>query len=72
MIDYSVSMSDISPGDACMLVTVSGSDVLPGADAILEKLDTANFLLSALLFFTVFTWAESRIKNGVRKVMKNE
>ena len=68
----SVSDSDmlsVSSGnpDSVMLVSVSGSDMV-----FCEKLDTTNFLLSALLFFTVFVWVESKIKNSVRKVMKNE
>ncbi len=66
----SVSDSDIlsvSSGNPIMLVSVSGGDI-----DYSEKLDSTNFLLSALLFFTVFVWVESKIKNAVRKVMKNE
>ena len=60
----------VSSGNPTMLVSVSGNDL----DDLYfcEKLDSTNFLLSALLFFTLFVWVESKIKNAVRKVMKNE
>ncbi len=60
-------MMSVSSGNSIMLVSVSGGDI-----DYSENMDTTNFLLSALLFFTVFVWVESKIKNAVRKVMKNE
>lgn len=76
-----VSGNDVSSGD----VFLGGSDLNTVTETetetqvqymtgehdaeILAELQQTNFLLTALLFFIVFTWVQPKIHNMVKKVV---
>ena len=71
--DISGNLStDVSCGDVFFEENIPSVDSvyseLSAVDAtvLLQELHTCNYLLSALLFFTVFVWVERKIHNGVR------
>lgn len=71
-----IAENTVSMGDYLLLFdTVSGSDIVGGSSSVVvtdaevvAQLETTNFLLSALLFFTMFTWAEIRLRSAVRRL----
>ena len=74
-----VSSGDVSAGDAYQEndSSVSGGDFYPGTvyqveqadnSEILESLTQLNYTASALLFFTIFVWAESKLHSGTRRL----
>lgn len=68
----SVSESNVavSSGDAAQAyISVSASDALEGLAVDVAHID---LICTALLFFLAFSWVETRIKNGVKKVTNYE
>lgn len=69
-----VSGNDVSVGD---VVTAPGVNTITEVqymtgeyDAdMLAELQQTNYLLTALLFFTVFTWISQKLHNSVKKVV---
>lgn len=66
--DYLLLSDTVSTGD---VYTTTSSDVVADAE-VLAQLETTNFLLSALLFFTIFTWVEIRLRSAVRRLSGRE
>ena len=78
-----VSSGDVvSSGDADSDFTDSSSDTSENETIVeipdnfyndlLTQLKGINYLLSALLFFTIFKWVETKVRAIVRKVMWHE
>lgn len=69
----SISSGDSGPGSD-PAETVAEVNVIPEGsyEELLIEVKSINYLISALLFFTVFVWVESKVRSIVRKVMKHE
>ena len=76
--DSDVNSSDtVSSGDSVIVGdsgdTVSEVIVPEGYyDSVVGGLFTITYLLSAILFFTIFKWVEIKVRAVVRKVMWHE
>lgn len=68
-----VSSGDSGAG-AAPAETVAEVNIVPEGfyTDLLIEVKAINYLISALLFFTVFVWVESKVRSIVRKVMKHE
>lgn len=69
----SISSDDSGPGSDPM-ETVTEVDVISEGsyEELLFEVKSINYLISALLFFTIFVWVEVKVRSIVRKVMKHE
>lgn len=72
---YTVSGSDIgveTPVEPEVTPIVETPIMSPSVDltGIEERIDTCIYLLTALLFFTIFTWIDVRLRNSIRRMFK--
>lgn len=63
-------MNVITP-EAVTLVAVSPGSVSGSAVEILNELKTTNYLLTALIFITLFIWLEKKLKNITKAFVKH-
>lgn len=70
----SISDNDVTSVSGNGYVTVSAGNIMPPTDItpIMDGLDKCNYLLGAILFFTVFRYCEEKIVSGIRRLFKHE